>query len=441
MIDKDFKQFVSKNNLFKKEDKLLLALSGGCDSVALFHLLKDSGYNFSAAHCNFKLREQDSEEDEKFVFNLCRKYNIQLFVKSFDTKKYASENKLSIEDAARKLRYAWFEKIRSENNFDYIITAHHLNDKIETFFINLAKGTGIKGLRSISAKNKKIIRPLLFANRNEIEEYCRKNKITHRTDKSNFDTYFLRNKIRHEILPIFSEINPKFLQSMAKNFRIFSDIENIYSEYIKNKVKEIVKIHNTLHYISLDKLLKTSAPFTLLYEIIRLYGFKSAQNELIFNSLNTLQTGKIFYSETHRLLKTKDYLIIDTKNKIQSEDILIYKDLDNKNCPELSFSISEKIPGNLKTDSNTALLDFDKLKFPLIIRHYKKGDYFFPFGMNGKKLLSDYFTDKKINLFEREKIKIITTSDNKIVWITGQRIDNRFKISKNTKKILQIRKN
>lgn len=441
MLENNFKKYISENKLFKKKDKLLLALSGGCDSVALFYLLKKFDYNFSAAHCNFKLRDKDSDEDEKFTAELCKKYNIQLFITSFDTIKYAHKNKLSTEEAARKLRYAWFEKIRKNYNFSYIITAHHLNDKIETFFINLIKGTGIRGLRSIKPVNGKIIRPLLFAQKTEIEEFCKKNNITYRTDKSNFDTNFLRNKFRHQIIPFFKEINPKFNKNMNKNFQILSELEKIYQGYIRENIKKVVKQQNMMHYISLNKLLQSDAPISLLYEIIRSYGFNSTQNELIFNSLNNIQTGKIFYSETHRILKTEKFLIIDKKEICRYKNTAINESFKNNENSELSFKILTNIPESLKTDSDTILVDYDKLKFPLYIRNYNSGDYIYPFGMKGKKLLSDFFTDKKINLFERERIKILTTADNMIIWIIGYRFDKRFKITKKTSKILQIRKN
>ncbi len=441
MIEKKFKKYILENHLFEKKDKLLLALSGGCDSVALFHLLIKYNYHFSAVHCNFKLRGKDSDKDEQFVTDLCKRYDIQLFKTSFNTTEYAEQNKLSLEEAARNLRYDWFEEVRYRNNFAFILTAHHLNDKIETFFINLIKGTGIKGLRSILPKNDKVVRPLLFAERKEIKKFCQNNNIQYRTDKSNNDTNFLRNKLRHQVVPVFSEINPKFSESMNKNFQILSELENIYQEYIQENINNIVSYRNNLYYIDLEKLLQSSAPISLMFEIIRSFGFNSARNELIFKSLNTLQTGKIFYSDTHRILKTEKFLIIDKKKYSDNNTLYITEKLNNNDIPELSFSILKKIPEILKTDSDTVLIDFEKIRFPLIVRNYSEGDFFFPFGMKGKKLLSDFFTDKKINLFERERIKLLTTADNQIIWIIGLRSDERFKITKHTQKVLQIRKN
>lgn len=441
MLPEKFENYISKNNLFNKQDKILLALSGGCDSTALFQLLKNLNYKFSAAHCNFNLRNKDSDDDELFVKKLCKNSDIQLFNTSFNTKKFAETNKLSIEDAARKLRYSWFEKIRSQNNFSYILTAHHLDDRIESFFINLTKGTGIKGLRSILPKNNFIVRPLLFAKKEEIENYCINNNIQYRTDQSNYDTYFLRNKFRHEILPVLKKINPKFQDSMVKNFHIYNEFENIYNDYIETKKKFISEVRKNLIYIDLEKLLKSLAPLSLLFEIIRPYGFKSSQCRHILNNINNLQTGKLFFSKTHRILKDTKYLIIDTL-KIEKNEIFYFdKEITHSEIPiKLSFSYSDIIPSEFKTDKDTALVDADRISYPLIIRKYKKGDRFNPFGMKGEKMLSDFFTDNKINLFERENIWILTTKEDEIIWIIGYRTDNKFKINENTKKILQIKR-
>ncbi len=440
MLQEKFENYIKHNKLFDNQDNLLLALSGGCDSVALFWLLKKLNFNFSAAHCNFNLRNEDSDKDELFVKELCKENDIQLFNTAFNTNEYAENNKLSIEDAARKLRYNWFEEIREKNNFSYILTAHHLDDKIETFFINLTKGTGIKGLRSILPKRNFIVRPLLFIEKSEIEKYCFENKIKYRTDKSNFDTNFLRNKLRHNVLPVFNEINPKFKQGMLNNFQIFSEFENIYTDFIEKEKQNILKEDKNLIYIDLDKLLKSSAPFSLLFEIIRPYGFKSAQNKHILNNINNLQNGKLFLSKTHRILKDNNFLIIDTKKNNKNEIIYINEKTDFIDDPiKLSFILSEEIPSELKTDNDTAFVNAEKILFPLILRKAEKGDFFCPFGMKGKKLLSDFFTDNKINRFERENIRILTTNKNEIIWIVGLRTDERFKITENTRKILQIK--
>ncbi len=442
MLTEQVEKYINRNHLFTKKDKILIALSGGCDSVALLHILSDLNYSTVAAHVNFKLRDSDSDEDELFVENLCEKLNIQLFRKSFDTLKFAEKNKLSTEEAARKLRYQWFEEIRIRQHIDYIATGHHLDDRIETFFINLTKGTGIKGLRSILAKNSKIVRPLLFVSRTEIEDFCSENYITFRTDQTNFDTRFLRNKFRHEIIPAFSEINNKFKESMQKNFQIYSEFELIYQQYIENEKTKIIKKDNNLIYIDIKELSQALAPISLLYEIIHSYGFKSAQNEHIFNTLNNLQSGKNFLSKTHRILKDRKFLIIDKIPDNKNDSIfLIEKKTQSIQEPlNLTFKILNHFPETFKTDKNTVFINADKLAYPLQVRRVKNADFFYPFGMNGKKLLSDFFTDEKINLFEQEKIMVLTTSEDKIIWIIGYRADNRFKIDLNTEQILKIKR-
>ncbi|NOZ35126.1 MAG: tRNA lysidine(34) synthetase TilS [Chlorobi bacterium] len=442
MLSEQVEKYIVQNLLFEKSDKILVAFSGGADSVALLHILKNLNFTVAAAHVNFKLRGKDSDEDELFTEDFCYKLNIQLFKISFNTKKIAEKNKLSIEEAARTLRYNWFGEMRMQHNYKYTATGHHLDDRIETFFINLTKGTGIKGLRSILAKNNDIVRPLLFTSKDEIKNYCSENKLNYRTDYSNFDTKFIRNKFRHKVLPVFSEINPKFKESMLKNFRIYSEFEDIYKQYIENETRNITEFNEKLLYINIKRLLSAAAPVSLLYEIIHHYGFKSAQNEHIFNNINNLQSGKIFFSGTHRLLKDRNFLIVDKIHIPKKEDIfLIEKGIYSINEPlNISLKFLKKLPDTLKTDKKTALINTDKLTYPLKIRKFKTGDYFFPFGMNGKKLLSDFFTDEKINLFEQEKIWVLTSSKNEIIWIIGYRTDNRFRIESNTENILEIKR-
>ncbi|NPA69072.1 MAG: tRNA lysidine(34) synthetase TilS [Chlorobi bacterium] len=438
----EVENFIKDNNLFSREDKILLALSGGCDSVVLFDILKKLNCNFAAAHANFKLRGKDSDDDEIFTENLCKKNGIELFKKSFDTRKYAKTNKLSLEDAARKLRYEMFYEIADSHGFTVIATAHHLNDRMETFFINLSKGTGIKGLRSIQPKKHNIVRPLLFAPKHKIELYCKNEGLSYRTDKSNFDTYFLRNKFRHSVLPVFFEVNPKFAESMSRNFKHLTELEKIYNEYVNKKKDEIISYNNNLIYIDINKLTSSKAPLTLLYEIIHPYGFSSKQSEDILNNLKNLQTGKIFYSAKSRLLKDRNNLIISTGKNTEQKTFIINKDVKLTEKPvKLSFEIIDrKEISDFKTGKNTAFADVEKIKFPLKIRTSKTGDFFFPFGMRGKKLLSDFFTDMKLNLFEKEKINLLTSADDNIIWIIGYRTDDRYKISENTKKVLKIKR-
>lgn len=432
-----FEKYISDNMLFRKQDKILATVSGGADSVVMLHLIFKAGYYCGIAHCNFKLRGKDSDNDEIFTQQLAEKLKIPFFVKEFDTKKFARKNKYSIEEAARILRYKWFEKIRAENNFTYIATAHHSDDNTETFFINLTAGTGIRGIRGIKNKTGKIVRPLLFAHKQDIEKYCINNNIDYKTDKTNFENKFIRNKFRNKILPMFKEINPAFDKIMKKNIKIFGEIEKIYNKSVDNSYNKCVITKNNQTLININKLKSEVAQETFLFEFLKKYGFNSGQNNDIFNSLDK-ETGKQFFSKKYRLLKDRKYLII-IENKIsQFTEKQINKN-DKKIINPLPLQIETFAENNfaISKNQNIACIDADKITFPLTVRNWKKGDYFYPLGMKGRKLLSDFFTDNKLNIYEKENIYILC-SENKIVWIIGKRLDDRFKISKNTKNILKL---
>jgi len=432
-------EYIVENDLFNKDHKLLIAVSGGCDSTALTYLLNESGYKIKLAHCNFRLRGKESEKDETFIKDLALTLNLELFTTSFNTTGFAEKNKYSVEEAARILRYNWFESLRKKHKLDYILTAHHLNDKIETFFINLIAGTGIKGLRSIQAKKGHIIRPLLFAKQNEVKLYCSENNISYRIDKSNYDTNFVRNKIRHEVIPRFTEINPNISDTMSSNFDILNDLEKIYKAYININIKQTVKLIDNHVFINIESLLKSHAPISLLFEIIAPCGFNSSQTKDILSSLPHLQSGKFFLSENYKILKDRKDLIISKIEAKADENHIITSVIKSVNEPiRLTFKrIKKSSEINFTGDNNIALLDADKIKYPLTLRTRKKGDYFYPLGMAGKKLLSDFFTDIKLNQIEKDKTYFLI-SDNKIVWIIGHRIDDRFKITDKTQNILKI---
>ena len=432
-------EFIRKNNLFSREDTLLVAISGGADSVLLTHLLLELNYDISLAHCNFNLRSSESDNDETFVKNFAKTLDLECFNKNFDTTQFADKNNLSIEEAARILRYEWFETLRVSKSFKYIVTGHHLNDKIETFFINLSAGTGIKGLRSIQAKVGNIVRPLLFAEQREIADYCTENNIKYRTDQSNFDTTFLRNRFRHQIIPQFNEINPNFSQTMSKNLDIYKEFEGIYEEYIKNTSRSLTKFVNKQLYINFEELLTSGAPISLLFEILHPYGFNSSQIRNLLNYPENIQSGKLFFSSHYKLLKDRKYLIVAKLTKENKETYIIEENQKKTDTPiSLSFEyqdINKRI--EFKKDSNIALLDADKIKFPLIIRNREDGDFFYPLGMSGKKKLSDFFIDLKLNQFEKENTWLLISGDN-IIWVIDQRIDNRYKVTSKTKRILKI---
>jgi tRNA(Ile)-lysidine synthase len=442
-LDIAFLEFINKKKLFKKDDKLLVAVSGGCDSSVLSFLLYQNGFTFSLAHCNFHLRGSDSNADELFVEKLAENYNVKLYKQHFETNQYAIKNKYSIEEAARVLRYQWFEDLRETEGFDYIVTAHHLNDKVETMFINIAAGTGIKGLRSIKEKNGFIVRPLLFAEKKSIEQYAENNKIEYRFDKSNLNTDIVRNRVRKNIIPEFEKINVSFLKKMEENFEILDDIEIIYENYISTQLDSILRYDGGKLYINRKKILKKKPLTSILFEALSPYGFNASQIKLITRSLPSLQTGKFFESKDYKLVIDRKYLVIEKKDDNSKEKHFIINSPDETiNYPvKLKFELF-LIQGNfqIKRNSNYAYFDADKVKFPLVIRKKVQADRFVPFGMSGSKLISDFITDNKLSYSEKQSLYLLTDSDE-ILWVIGYRINEKYKLDQNSKKVLLVKLN
>ena len=438
----NFIQFTTKNKLLQKNNKLLLAVSGGIDSVVLCDLVHRAGFEFGIAHCNFQLREQASVDDENFVAQLAQKYNTLYVSTRFDTEKYANENKLSIQVAARNLRYKWFEKMRKLYDFTFIATAHHQNDVLETMIYNLTKGTGIAGLHGILPKNGHIIRPLLFANKTKIEKYAKKHQLKHREDSSNATIKYARNKIRHLVVPHLKALNPKLEDTFAKNAKRFREIEIIYQQGIAAYRQQLFE--NTKHetLISIKKLKKVTALSSVLYELLKPYNYSAAQVEQIINAFDA-ESGKVFYSQSHQIIKDRQFLILSEKMAKDSSFSLINSDLHilEKNQEIFKFKKKER-KKDFKHNSNEGIaqIDFDKLEFPLILRSWQDGDYFYPLGMNNKKKkLKRYFADQKLSRTEKERVWILTDNKKRIVWVVNHRLDERFKITEKTQQIYQIR--
>ena len=436
-----FIQFTTKNKLLQKNDKLLLAISGGIDSVVLCDLVHRAGFEFGVAHCNFQLRGQDANDDEAFASQLAQKYGALYVSTRFDTEKYATNNKQSVQVAARNLRYEWFEKIRKLYGFTFIATAHHQNDVLETMVYNLTKGTGIAGLHGILPKNGHIIRPLLFTSRSKIEKYAQKRQLNYREDSSNSLTKYARNKIRHLVVPSLKEINPNIEDTFANNAKRFREIEIIYRQGIAAYRQQLFE--NTKHetLISIKKLQKIEALPTVLYELLKPYHYVATQIEQIIAALDA-ESGKVFFSESHQIIKDRQFLILSEKTTKDSSFSLIDNDLHilEKKHETFHFKKENRTEDFIyNTDKHIAQIDFDKLEFPLILRSWQNGDYFYPLGMNNKKKkLKRFFADQKLSLNDKERVLILTDNKKRIIWIVNHRIDERFKVTEKTNLIYHI---
>ena len=427
MIDK-IEKHIKEKKLFSKKDKLLLAISGGADSVCLFHILRKLGYNIELAHCNFQLRGRESMDDEEFIKSLAKKHNVNLYRKRFNINEYAKKNQFSIQMAARNLRYDWFEKLLKKYNLNKIVVAHNNDDKIETFFINLLRGTGLKGLSSIKPKAGNIVRPLLVLSRKNIESHLAEIDADYRTDSSNRDIKYLRNKIRHNLIPVLKDINPEFNKIMIKNISNFDSIYKIINKNILQIKQKLIFKERETYKVDIKNLLKLNNSEAIIHEIFSEYGF--TQIDKIIQACRS-QSGKIFYSKNYQLVIDREYIIIEKIEELEAErDILISENLIN-----YPISMSLRIL-NKPVDYNTncANLDFDKLSFPLKLRKWKKGDRFQPLGMNNFKKLSDYFIDQKYSILEKKRQWILCSGDD-IIWIVGNRIDERYKVESYTKKV------
>lgn len=438
MIDA-FKKFIKENHLVNSDEKILLAVSGGIDSMVMADLFLKSGYDTGILHCNFSLRSSESDGDEIFVREYAESHSLRFFTIRFDTLEYAGLKGLSVQMAARELRYNWFEEIRKGKGYDYIAVAHNLNDNIETLIINLTRGTGLAGMSGMRIANNNIIRPLLFATREDIVKYSDKNNIKYREDKSNADIKYIRNKIRHLIIPVLKEINPSIESTLNETAERFIGINEIVNQFItKIRDKSSEQKGEIISY-NISQLKKYQHNRTILFELFRPHGITNQQLDDLIMVING-KTGSQIHTACCRIIKNRKELIVSGDESKCEPEYAIDTAADFKNIPGIASAEEAEVNDGFQIpyDSAVACLDSDKLVFPMKIRKWEPGDNFYPLGMKQKKKLSDYFIDNKYSLIDKENI-LILESEGKIVWIIGDRIDNRFKITRSTKNALIIR--
>ena len=438
-----FLQYVENEKLFQPVDRLLVAVSGGVDSVVLCDLCKKAGFYFAIAHCNFRLREEESDSDEQFVKALAGKYNVEVFVKRFDTESYATKNKLSIQVAARNLRYDWFKSFINQTAgqpFNFLLTAHHANDNIETLLINFFKGTGLGGMQGIlpkSGSHNWLIRPLLFAKKDALMSYADENILAYQADSSNNSDKYTRNFFRNRVIPLLREVYPQVENNLLANIKRLHEVNVLYRQSLGAIEKKLLVEKNGEYHLPVLKLLKTVALNTVLFEIIREYGFTPGQMDDVASLLKS-ESGKYVDSQTHRILRNRAWLII-SKHGEKLQGYFLIEEQDNKIFFADQQLIIEKINSVLihGNDPLVAQLDISQIKFPILLRKWKQGDYFYPLGMQKKKKLSRFFIDKKLSRVEKEKIWVLEMN-KKIIWLAGLRIDDRFKITGATTNVLKL---
>lgn len=426
MFRQRVQRFIDDQSLFGIKDKVLVALSGGADSVALLRVLVALGYRCECAHCNFHLRGEESDRDEEFVRCLCKASDVLLHVKHFATEEYAHSHGVSIEMAARELRYAWFEELRKEREASVIVVAHHRDDSVETMMLNLIRGTGIHGLKGIQAKNGRVVRPLLQESRESIEEYLKFLGQDYVTDSTNLQDEYMRNKIRLNILPLMKELNPSVMESIFETGERLTEVAGIYQRDRNIAIgKCVVKEDDDSCRMRIVDILSDIAPASLLHEWLSPYGFHTAQEKDIMRCLRDGQSGKRFCSKEWELLRDREELIV---RRIEMQEEIPELVIEEKFLtPDFVIPFHKEI----------ACIDADKLKEPLYIRRWRQGDKFVPFGMKGRKKVSDYLTDRKFSLYQKENQCVVCSGED-IVWLVNERSDNRYRVTEKTRRVLLL---
>lgn len=437
-MEERFKEFISSERLFSEKDRVLLAVSGGVDSAVMAELFHRAGFDFAIAHCNFQLRGKESDDDEIFCENMARKYKVMFACERFDTAKYVAENKVSIQAAARKLRYEWFNDLLGGQKFSCIATAHQKNDVLETMLINFTRGTGISGLHGILPRQGNLIRPLLFATRQEIESWANMQQVSFRVDSSNSSEKYVRNKIRLRVIPVLQEINPSLEQTAIQTSKNLYAAEQILKNQIEGEKQRCISRKGKKVLLNIKKIKQLNPLRSYLFEFLREYGFNARTTEQIADSLNETP-GKKFLSENYVLVKDREYLILSPLRSDEDFELIEIRKNEKKISKPIKLSFSKENVTKkfiIPPTRETACLDLERLRFPLKLRRWLFGDRFVPLGMSGKKKVSDYLVDNKVNITEKEGIWVLM-SGHDICWVIGHRIDDRYKITPGTKKVFK----
>ncbi|WP_432709749.1 tRNA lysidine(34) synthetase TilS [Pedobacter sp.] len=430
-----FKEFIIQNSLLQAEDRVLLAVSGGRDSVLLVHLFKQAGLKFGIAHCNFNLREGEAQRDENFVKDLALAMEVPFYVARFDTRAYAAQQQVSTQMAARTLRYSWFETLCDQENYDHIAVAHHQNDAIETILLNLVRGTGIAGLHGILPKRGRLIRPLLFLSRAEIDDIIEKEQLAYVEDGSNASDKYARNKIRLQVVPALQAINPNLEQTFEHNMQRFRETEMVLNQVVESYRTKIIHKQGVGYTIALEDIKCLQPQQLLLFELLKPFHFQEPVVKDILQSL-TKQSGVSFYSNSHRATIDREKLLITELESaglprlrtIEADDSVI-------NLGHQQLHIRHTTSLEYERDPQKAYVDEEKLVFPMVLRYRKDGDRFIPLGMTTFKKLSNYLIDAKVPLPLKDQVPVLENGNGEIVWIAGMRTDNRYKVTSTTKKV------
>lgn len=429
--------YINEERLFFSGQRILLAVSGGADSVAMCHLFHNAGFDFAIAHCNFALRGDESVRDEQFVQQLAATLQVPFFYTRFDTMTYVEEKRVSIQVAARELRYAWLEATRAANGFDYIATAHHMQDNVETVLMNLAKGTGIAGLHGILPKQGNLLRPFLFARKEEILAYM--GEMPFVEDSSNQTVKYTRNFFRHRVIPVMAEAYPGVIQHIGDSIERFREAEQLYLQAVALHKKRLIHVQGATVMIPVLLLQKTVPLQAVAWEIFKDFGCSAAQLPEVLALLET-SSGKMVETGTHRILRDRKWLLITAREETAAVTVAITPDRTIVPVPDGQLKLKERVVDaqfKIPVTAHIACIDKATLQYPLLFRKWKQGDYFYPLGMRKKKKLSRFFIDQKLSLVQKEQVWVLE-SGKRIVWIAGMRIDDRFKITAQTKDLLQL---